>query len=169
MAGPGARDSGRRHRPRARARIGAATRWPARRTWQRWKLWPPMVTPAARLALDVYVHRLRAAIAAMVSAMGGIDAVTFTGGVGEKPRLRDRGAVDDGLSAASRSTRRRIARSSRTRRSPDAFPCRRSSWSGLERISRSRRRFARSSREDRSADGSAHWPSCSDYRPITTC
>ncbi len=38
---------------------------------------------AARLALDVYVHRLRAGIAAMASALGGLDAVTFTGGVGE--------------------------------------------------------------------------------------
>jgi acetate kinase len=38
---------------------------------------------SARLALDVYVYRLRAAIAAMVAAMGGLDVVTFTGGVGE--------------------------------------------------------------------------------------
>jgi acetate kinase len=38
---------------------------------------------SARLALDVYVHRLRGGIAAMASALGGLDAVTFTGGVGE--------------------------------------------------------------------------------------
>jgi acetate kinase len=38
---------------------------------------------AARLALDVYVHRLRAGIAAMASALGELDAITFTGGVGE--------------------------------------------------------------------------------------
>ena len=37
----------------------------------------------ARLALDVYVHRLRAGIAAMASALGGLDALTFTGGIGE--------------------------------------------------------------------------------------
>jgi acetate kinase len=44
---------------------------------------------AGRLAVDVYVHRLRAAIAAMASALGGVDAVTFTGGVGENAsRLR---------------------------------------------------------------------------------
>ncbi len=42
---------------------------------------------AAKLALDVYVHRLRGAIAAMASAMGGLDAVTFTGGVGENAAL----------------------------------------------------------------------------------
>jgi acetate kinase len=37
----------------------------------------------AQLALNVYLHRLRAAIAAMAAAMGGVDAVVFTGGVGE--------------------------------------------------------------------------------------
>jgi acetate kinase len=37
----------------------------------------------ARLALDVYVHRLRAGIAAMSASMGGLDALVFTGGVGE--------------------------------------------------------------------------------------
>ena len=39
--------------------------------------------PAARLALDVYVHRLKAGVAAMAAALGGIDALVFTGGVGE--------------------------------------------------------------------------------------
>jgi acetate kinase len=37
----------------------------------------------ARLAFDVYIHRLRACIAAMAAAMNGIDALVFTGGVGE--------------------------------------------------------------------------------------
>jgi len=39
---------------------------------------------SARLARDVYVHRLRAGIAAMAAALGGIDALVFTGGVGER-------------------------------------------------------------------------------------
>jgi acetate kinase len=38
----------------------------------------------ARAALDVYVHRLRAAIASMATAMNGIDVLAFTGGVGER-------------------------------------------------------------------------------------
>jgi acetate kinase len=43
----------------------------------------------ARLALDVYVHRVRAGIAAMAAALGGIDALVFTGGVGEhSPEVR---------------------------------------------------------------------------------
>jgi acetate kinase len=37
----------------------------------------------ARLALEVYMHRLRTLIAGMVAAMAGIDVLTFTGGVGE--------------------------------------------------------------------------------------
>jgi acetate kinase len=39
--------------------------------------------PTARLALDVYTHRLRAEITAMAAALGGLDALVFTGGVGE--------------------------------------------------------------------------------------
>jgi acetate kinase len=37
----------------------------------------------ACLAFDVYVHRLRREIGAMLGALGGLDAVVFTGGVGE--------------------------------------------------------------------------------------
>jgi acetate kinase len=36
-----------------------------------------------QLAFDVYVHRLAAGIAAMAAAMNGLDALVFTGGVGE--------------------------------------------------------------------------------------
>ena len=39
--------------------------------------------PDAALALDVYLHRLRAGIASMAAAMDGLDALVFTGGVGE--------------------------------------------------------------------------------------
>ena len=39
--------------------------------------------PEARLALDVYLHRLVAGVAAMAAALGGLDALVFTGGVGE--------------------------------------------------------------------------------------
>jgi len=37
----------------------------------------------AKLAFDIYVHRLQAGIGAMVSVLGGIDALVFTAGVGE--------------------------------------------------------------------------------------
>lgn len=38
---------------------------------------------AARVALDVYVHRLKKYIGAYAAIMGGLDALTFTAGVGE--------------------------------------------------------------------------------------
>jgi len=38
---------------------------------------------SARAAVSVYLHRLRAGICAMAAAMGGLDALVFTGGVGE--------------------------------------------------------------------------------------
>jgi acetate kinase len=46
--------------------------------------------PDAQLALGVYIHRLRAGIAAMVASLGGLDALVFTGGVGERAaRVRE--------------------------------------------------------------------------------
>jgi acetate kinase len=66
---------------------------------------------AARLALDVYLHRLRASVAAMAAALGGLDALVFTGGVGEHSAEVRAGAcaglgflgltVDDGANAAT--------------------------------------------------------------------
>ena len=50
----------------------------------------------ARLGLDVYLHRLRAGIAAMAASLGGLDVLAFTGGVGEHaPEIRARAL--DGL------------------------------------------------------------------------
>ena len=37
----------------------------------------------AKLALDMYVHRLQSGIGAMVAVLGGVDAIVFTAGVGE--------------------------------------------------------------------------------------
>jgi acetate kinase len=52
----------------------------------------------AGLALDVYVHRLRAGIAAMAAALGGLDVVAFTGGVGERSaEVRSRAAAGLGF------------------------------------------------------------------------
>ena len=47
----------------------------------------------ARLAVEVYLHRLRGAVGAMAAAMDGLDAIVFTGGVGERaPAIRSRAA-----------------------------------------------------------------------------
>ena len=54
--------------------------------------------PDARLALDVYAHRLRAGIAAMAAALGGLDLLVFTGGVGENsPVVRTEAAAGLGF------------------------------------------------------------------------
>jgi len=44
----------------------------------------------ARLAFDIYVHRLQAGIGAMAAVLGGMDGLVFTAGVGENsPEVRD--------------------------------------------------------------------------------
>jgi acetate kinase len=43
--------------------------------------------PRAELALSVFCYRVAAAVAAMASALGGVDAVVFTAGVGEGSAL----------------------------------------------------------------------------------
>ena len=46
-------------------------------------------SPDAKLAVDVHAHRLRSEIAAMAAAMDGLDAIVFTGGIGEhQPDVR---------------------------------------------------------------------------------
>jgi acetate kinase len=48
----------------------------------------------ATLAFQVYIHRLRAGIAAMAAAMDGLDVLVFTGGVGEhQPAVRSAAAA----------------------------------------------------------------------------
>src|SRR4029450_7413035 len=38
----------------------------------------------AHLAVDVYVHRIRQTVGAMAATLGGVDALVFTAGVGER-------------------------------------------------------------------------------------
>jgi acetate kinase len=48
----------------------------------------------ADLAIQVYLHRLAASVAAMTAALGGLDALVFTGGVGENSaEVRSRAAA----------------------------------------------------------------------------
>jgi acetate kinase len=46
----------------------------------------------ARLALDVYLHRIASGILAMTGALGGLDTLVFTGGVGERAPVVRAGA-----------------------------------------------------------------------------
>jgi acetate kinase len=41
----------------------------------------------AQLALDVYAYRARAVIGALAVSIGGLDALVFTGGIGENASL----------------------------------------------------------------------------------
>jgi acetate kinase len=41
----------------------------------------------AKLALDIYVHRLRSCIGSMLASLGGVDALVFTAGVGENSAI----------------------------------------------------------------------------------
>ncbi|MGA6203301.1 acetate kinase [Nocardia testacea] len=74
---------------------------------------------AARLAYDVYVHRLRHYLGAYLVELGGVDAITFTAGVGENnPDVRADAlaglsgfgiAVDQERNTAPDRTARRIS------------------------------------------------------------
>jgi len=74
----------------------------------------------AVLGRDVYVHRLRASIAAMAAALGGLDVLVFTGGVGENsPEIRSRAAAGLAfLGAAVDEDRNILDKSARARVSP---------------------------------------------------
>ena len=49
----------------------------------------PAKQARAKLALEMYVHRLQSGIGAMVAVLGGVDALVFTAGVGENsPEVR---------------------------------------------------------------------------------
>jgi len=52
----------------------------------------------AQLAFDVYTHRLVREVGAMLAVLGGLDAIIFTGGVGENSaRLRERACANLGF------------------------------------------------------------------------
>jgi acetate kinase len=51
--------------------------------------------PAARLALDVFVYRASRELGSLAAALGGLDAVVFTAGIGEnQPEVRRRICTD---------------------------------------------------------------------------
>jgi len=50
--------------------------------------------PRAKLAFEVFVHRLRSSIGAMLAALGGLDALTFTAGIGENSPVVRAAACD---------------------------------------------------------------------------
>jgi acetate kinase len=51
----------------------------------------------ARLAIEMFCYSVRKQVAAMIAALGGVDRIVFTGGIGEHDALA-RAAICDGLS-----------------------------------------------------------------------
>jgi acetate kinase len=51
--------------------------------------------PTARLAVDVFIYRARRELGSLAAALGGLDAVVFTAGIGEnQPEVRERICAD---------------------------------------------------------------------------
>ena len=72
--------------------------------------------PAAKLAIDVFVYRATRELGSLAAALGGVDALVFTAGIGEnQPEVRTRiaqGARWLGVQldeAANRAGRQRIS------------------------------------------------------------
>jgi acetate kinase len=79
------------------------------------------VREASALALDVFVHRVAAAVAAMAAAGGGIDVLAFTGGIGEhasvvRERIVDRVRFLGGFEVAIVPSREELVIAAETRR-----------------------------------------------------
>ena len=75
----------------------------------------------ASYAFDVFTYRVKKYIGAYAAAMGGVDAVVFTGGIGENsPDVRNARPAKDSSSSASTSMTRRTPRRRRRRTSPKA-------------------------------------------------
>lgn len=55
------------------------------------------IEPTARLALGVLAWRLRAGLGSMIAALGGVDAIAFTGGIGERAHELRTAALAGGL------------------------------------------------------------------------
>ncbi len=70
----------------------------------------------SQLAFGVYIHRLRAEIAAMVAALGGLDGLVFTGGAGEgSARLRHEACAGLGFLGIELDEQRNTSEPSGTR------------------------------------------------------
>jgi acetate kinase len=80
---------------------------------------------SARLAVEVYLHRLRAGVAAMAAAMDGLDAMVFTGGVGENsPQIRAGAAAGLGFLGVAVDAQRNLDGPADREISPGSSPVR---------------------------------------------
>ena len=79
----------------------------------------------AKLAVDVFCYRLRKYVGAYVAALGGLDALVFTGGIGENaPAVRARAIAGlDALGITIAEGRNEGARGVEAEISPAGAPC----------------------------------------------
>ena len=77
--------------------------------------------PGARLAVDVYVHRAVREIGAVAAEMGGLDALVFTGGIGENA-APVRAAIVERLGWLGLRLDRRANAENAPRLSPEGWP-----------------------------------------------
>ena len=76
--------------------------------------------PAARLAVDYFVYRAAKEIGALTAALGGVDGLVFTAGIGENSAEVRRRIGEASGGSASRSIRRRTNAPTRRSRAPAA-------------------------------------------------
>ena len=79
--------------------------------------------PRAREAIDLFVYRIARELGSMAAALGGLDALVFTGGIGENAAVIRARVCLDATGSASESTRPPIEQAAhafrlRNRRSP---------------------------------------------------
>jgi acetate kinase len=79
----------------------------------------------AKLAIDVFCYRLRKYVAAYVAVLGGLDALVFTGGIGENAAaVRARAVLGlDAMGIAVDEARNAEVRGREAEISPEGAPC----------------------------------------------
>ena len=90
--------------------------------------------PEAAFGVAVNLHRLVALLGSAVAVLGGLDALVFTGGIGENAAAIRRAVADSSAGSASRSTHVRLLPAS-TRTSPQQGPLSGPWWCTRERTS----------------------------------
>jgi acetate kinase len=151
VAGLDAASRGQRAQPGERAARARGQQRPARRQAQ-----AADGDPAARLAIDVYCHRIRKYVGAYYAVLGRVDAIVFTAGVGENDPAQIRALSLAGLErlGIAVDAARNEAEETASGSSRPTAPRSPSSSSPPTRRSRSRGRA---------------WPRCSRRMPDPLC
>ena len=127
--------------------------------------------PQAELALAAFAYRVRKYIGANAAALGGVDALAFTGGIGEHS-VGMRARICDGLAflgIALDPKRNAAAPATETLLSPDSRPTHRSGRSPPMSSASLPARSSRSSKKIRNHHGKSNLPPDLPASPYTRC